>query len=254
MARKSMQSSLYYSARGRETYYTKQTARYYRSRLDQTTSNIRHQRVLRHNILACFPSRPSGVLSLLRWDRADAYVSRFNTWLTPALVAVFLSPQLPVAREYLSPSVINCIHTSHHTTSLLAITTPVIISRHQSLHSVMPSIAENSYFYHHVLISSRASASARSTHPRSHPACNRTVPYRTVPYLALDGSAHDELRALVEAQLEVLAHVLRELSEQLPEQSGEQGPRQVQPLLACIASMVDHRWSGGRGGEGRGEG
>ncbi len=35
-------------------------------------------------------------------------MSRFKTWLTPAFVAVFLSPQLPVAREYLSPSVMNC--------------------------------------------------------------------------------------------------------------------------------------------------
>lgn len=35
-------------------------------------------------------------------------MSRFNTWLTPALVAFFLSPQLPVANEYFSPSVMNC--------------------------------------------------------------------------------------------------------------------------------------------------
>lgn len=55
----------------------------------------------------CFPSRPSGVLSRLKCDSAEAYVSRFNTWLTPAFVASFLSPQFPVAKEYFSPSVMN---------------------------------------------------------------------------------------------------------------------------------------------------
>lgn len=54
-----------------------------------------------------------------------------------------------------------------------------------------------------------------------------------MPYLALDGSAHDELRALVEAELKVLPDVLRELSEELSEQTGKQSSRQVKPLLTC---------------------
>lgn len=93
--------------------------------------------------LASLPSRPIGLFNLRKWDRVEANVSRFSTcnviiqlrfppqpdsileykliwymyiivdslfhtWDTPALAwwAFFWSPQLPVAREYFSPSVI----------------------------------------------------------------------------------------------------------------------------------------------------
>ena len=56
--------------------------------------------------LASLPSRPMGELMRRKWESVEAYVSRFNTWETPALAwwAFFWSPQLPVAREYFRPS------------------------------------------------------------------------------------------------------------------------------------------------------
>ena len=56
---------------------------------------------------ASLPSRPMGELSLRRCDSVEAKVSRLSTWETPALVwwALRWSPQFPVAREYLRPSV-----------------------------------------------------------------------------------------------------------------------------------------------------
>lgn len=57
--------------------------------------------------LASFPSRPMGEFSLRRWESVEAKVRRLSTWETPALVwwAFRWSPQFPVAKEYLSPSV-----------------------------------------------------------------------------------------------------------------------------------------------------
>lgn len=57
---------------------------------------------------ASLPSRPMGELRRRRWDKVDANVSLLSTCDTPARLwwAFFWSPQFPVAKEYLRPSVI----------------------------------------------------------------------------------------------------------------------------------------------------
>lgn len=57
---------------------------------------------------ASLPSRPMGEFRRRKWDNVEAKVSLLSTWDTPARDwwAFFWSPQFPVAREYLRPSVI----------------------------------------------------------------------------------------------------------------------------------------------------
>ena len=57
---------------------------------------------------ASLPSLPMGEFRRRKWDKVDANVSLLRTCDTPARLwwAFFWSPQFPVAKEYLSPSVI----------------------------------------------------------------------------------------------------------------------------------------------------
>ena len=79
----------------------------------QLTSGVSAGQIMPHSVLcscrgrASFPSRPTGELRRRRWDNVEANVSLFNTCDTPARAwwAFFWSPQLPVASEYLRPSV-----------------------------------------------------------------------------------------------------------------------------------------------------
>ena len=57
---------------------------------------------------ASLPSLPMGEFRRRKWDKVEANVSLLRTCDTPARLwwAFFWSPQFPVAKEYLSPSVI----------------------------------------------------------------------------------------------------------------------------------------------------